>query len=73
MRTALRQELSMTPKVIATLLTLVALTTAGGNSASAQGRDFKGGGFVGSSGSFHEGGLQGRGFQKRSSPIVVGD
>ena len=72
MRTFIRQVSPMTPKAIATLLTLVALATAGENSASAQDRDFKGGRFVGSGGSFHDGGFRGRGFHKSSSPIVVG-
>jgi hypothetical protein len=63
----------MTPKAIATLLTVfVALTTAGENSALAQDRNLKGGGFVGSGGGFRGGAFHGRGFQKRSSPVVVG-
>jgi hypothetical protein len=62
----------MTPKAIATLLTLIASATAGENSASAQDRGFKGGGLLGRGGSFHDGSFHGRGFHKRNSPVVVG-
>jgi hypothetical protein len=58
----------MRPKTIATLLILSAFATAGGNSASAQGGDFKGGGFHrGGGGSFH-----GRGFHRRGVGVVGG-
>ena len=65
----------MTPKTIAALLTLIALATAGADSASAQGRGVTGGGsdgrgrdgFVG--GNFRRGGVDGghgQDFQRRS-------
>jgi hypothetical protein len=57
----------MTPKTIAALLILSAFAIASANSALAEGRDFKGGGFHDGSGGFH-----GRGFHKRSAPVVVG-
>jgi hypothetical protein len=58
----------MTSKTIATLFILSTFATAGAISGSAQGADFKGGGFHrGGGGRFH-----GRGFHKQNPPAVVG-
>jgi hypothetical protein len=57
----------MAQKKIATLLVLSAFAIAGANSASADGGGFRGGVSHDGNGGFH-----GRGFHKRSSPVVVG-
>jgi hypothetical protein len=51
-RESFSEDFPMTPKTIATLLILSAFAIAGANSASAQGGDFRGGGFYGGDNGF---------------------
>jgi hypothetical protein len=51
-RESFSEDFPMTPKTIATLLILSAFPIAGANSASAQGGDFRGGGFYGGDNGF---------------------